>query len=142
MRATLKEWIVAAVLALPLPASAVVSTVADGLRIESHESSVNLETGMREYSGRVRVQYANMVITAERLEEQREDGKVVRIVATGSPVRFDQSAPYQTGLRKAVASKAEYLPLKGTLRLWNYTVWDADNNQQRGKRVLYRFKPR
>lgn len=117
-----------------------VSTVVDGLRIESRESSVNLETGLREYTGNVRVHYQNMIISAERLEERRRDGRVERIVSTGSPVRFDQRAPYQSGIRKAVASKAEYLPLDGTLKLWNYTVWDADSNQQRGKRVVYRFK--
>ena len=82
-----------------------VSTVVDGLRIESRESSVNLETGLREYTGNVRVHYQNMIISAERLEERRRDGRVERIVATGSPVRFDQRAPYQSGIRKAVASK-------------------------------------
>ena len=77
---------------------------------------------MREYTGNVRVHYQNMIISAERLEERRRDGPVERIVATGSPVRFDQRAPYQSGIRKAVASKAEYLPLDGTLKLLNYTV--------------------
>ena len=115
--------------------------VTDGIRIDARQSVVDFNTGVREHNGNVRVAHQNLRLEAARLVEIRRDGQVVKVIAEGAPVRFEQQKPYQSGIRTATATKAEYSPLDGTLVLWNYTVWDVGDNRTRGKRGLYRFTP-
>ncbi|MEM7404504.1 MAG: LptA/OstA family protein [Pseudomonadota bacterium] len=133
----------AAVAALGLtfwvPAPLAVSTHIDGFQIESVESEVDFVSGVRVYRGKVRVRHQNLRMRSEALTEFRRNGKVIRVVANGSPVRFEQLAPYSIAVHKATASRAEYRPATGELKLWNYTVQDLDGNRSSGQRGTYRF---
>ena len=140
-----RAWPLLAALALaslPTREASAVSTHADGVDIDSTQSSVDFTSGVREYTGKVRVAHLNLRLRSDKLTEIRRNGKLVKVIAHGSPVQFEQLAPYTAEIRYARASRAEYSPQNGTLKLWNYTVWDVSNNRTRGKRGLYRFPPR
>ncbi|MBT6273355.1 MAG: hypothetical protein HOI95_04395 [Chromatiales bacterium] len=120
--------------------SGAVTTQTDDLSIQANESIVDFATGIRTHKGQVRVRHGNVRLTADKLTEYRQGGKVVRVVAIGKPVTFSQSAPFINDVKEGKASKAEYQPSTRILKLWNYQVKDISGSQMKGQRATYKFR--
>ena len=116
-----------------------VTTKTDSVSTDLQRSTVNFITGVREYHGQIHANHANLRLQSKTLTEHHKNGQIVKVVATGSPVRFEQLQPYNADIRYATATRAEYSPRSGTLKFWDYTVWDIKDNRTSGKRGLYRF---
>ena len=60
------------------------------------------------YSGEVRIDQGTLRVHAERMEVEYEADQVVRIIATGSPARYQQMLEGNAGLVLANASRITY----------------------------------
>ncbi|NKC17070.1 MAG: hypothetical protein GKR94_34205 [Gammaproteobacteria bacterium] len=60
-------------------------------------------------------------------------------LAEGDPVQFKQVPPYTASIKAGEAQRAEYLPNKATLRLWDYRVEEISGARMKGEKAIYRF---
>ena len=106
------------------------------LRITSDSVVAELgdDSGSWTLEGKVRLEQTDVTLTADRMTVQREDRVVIRVVADGKPVAFEQTSPY------AVVAKAEQITYElasKKLILTGEVEMHQDGNELRGARIEY-----
>jgi len=108
--------------------------------IESHELEVDDLNGVSEYRGAVIFRRGSILLEADEIKMYEQQHKLVRVVATGQPVKLRQELDSDRGETRAIADTMEYtisadsLLLKGNARLWQA------GNDFSGDTIIYHIK--
>lgn len=100
--------------------------------------TIDNKTGVATYSGNVNVQQGSLNIVAESLMVHRNaQGDVEKMVATGSPARFQQQPEEDKGVITASAKSITYIPAKQYLRLVDNASVEQDGSVMSGATIDY-----
>jgi lipopolysaccharide export system protein LptA len=107
----------------------------DSDRAESDESK-----GITTYAGNVVMQQGSMRINAERIMIHNDKNKVTRIVAIGTPAKYQQRPSEKESLVIAQAIRLEYNIVQGTLHLIDKASLQQEGTSLTGNRIDYDVK--
>jgi lipopolysaccharide export system protein LptA len=100
--------------------------------------TIDNKTGVATYSGNVNIQQGSLNIVAESLMVHRNaQGDVEKMVATGSPARFQQQPEADKGVITASAKSITYIPAKEYLRLVDGASVEQDGSVMSGATIDY-----
>jgi lipopolysaccharide export system protein LptA len=100
--------------------------------------TIDNKTGVATYSGNVNIQQGSLNIAAESLIVHRNaEGDVEKMVATGSPARFQQQPEADKGVITASAKSITYIPAKEYLRLVDNASVEQDGSVMSGATIDY-----
>lgn len=100
--------------------------------------TIDNKTGVATYSGNVNIQQGSLNIVAESLMVHRNaQGDVEKMVATGSPARFQQQPEADKGVITASAQSITYIPAKEYLRLVDNASVEQDGSVMSGATIDY-----
>jgi lipopolysaccharide export system protein LptA len=100
--------------------------------------TIDNKTGVATYSGNVNIQQGSLNIVAESLMVHRNaEGDVEKMVATGSPARFQQQPEADKGVITASAKSITYIPAKEYLRLVDNASVEQDGSVMSGATIDY-----
>ncbi len=111
-----------------------------GFTIKSDESDINLKTGIRKYSGNVKIKHLNLHLEADEVIEYRDGSKILKIIAIGTPAKFWQTPPEIVGLKNGEAENIEYIAENRILNLTDFDVIDLYGNVMQGKNATYHLQ--
>lgn len=110
------------------------------ITIHSDMAERNEAKGTTTYAGNVVMQQGSMRIDASKVVIYNDKNKVTRIVATGSPVRYQQKPNETDGLVVAEARRLEYNIRKETLHLIEQASLQQEGTSIAGDRIDYDVK--
>ena len=108
---------------VPLDSRALPEDARQPIHIHSESAEMERQEGRIVYLGSVRVEQGTLRVYARRMVVDYQDGKVVRITATGAPARYRQELEDNAGQVEADASTIVYhtrdsrIDLKGNAHL-------------------------
>lgn len=94
-------------------------------------------------SGNVIIRQGSMKITAEKVvifDDEADNSKVAKIIATGIPARYEQKPSEEQGLVVAQAKRLEYNVSGGTLHLIENALLQQEGTKLSGMRIDYDVK--
>lgn len=110
------------------------------ITIHSDMAERNEAKGTTTYAGNVVMQQGSMRIDASKVVIYNDKNKVTRIVATGTPVRYQQKPNETDGLVVAEAKRLEYNIRKETLHLIEQASLQQEGTSIAGDRIDYDVK--
>lgn len=110
------------------------------ITIHSDTAERNEAKGTTTYAGNVVMQQGSMRIDASKVVIYNDKNKVTRIVATGTPVRYQQKPNETDGLVVAEARRLEYNIRKETLHLIEEASLQQEGTSIAGDRIEYDVK--
>ncbi len=110
------------------------------ITIHSDSAERNETKGTTTYAGNVVMQQGSMRIDASKVVIYNDKSKVTRIVAIGSPVRYQQKPSESDGLVVAEARRLEYDIRKETLHLIEQASLQQEGTSIAGDRIDYDVK--
>ena len=129
---------IAVVLALAAGAAWAVPEDADRpIHIRSDSAEVERQEGRIVYLGAVRVEQGTLRVNAERMVVNYEEGKVVRITATGAPARYRQELDDDAGQVEADASTIVYHTRDARIDLQGNAHLEQQGNSLQGDLIRY-----
>lgn len=100
--------------------------------------TIDNKTGVATYSGNVNIQQGSLNIVADNLMVHRNaQGDVEKMVATGSPARFQQQPEPDKGIITASAKSITYTPAKEHLLLVENASLEQDGSVMSGSTIDY-----
>jgi lipopolysaccharide export system protein LptA len=100
--------------------------------------TIDNKTGVATYKGNVNIQQGTLNIVAETLMVHRNaQGDVEKMIATGSPARFQQQPEADKGIITASAKSITYLPAKEHLVLVEDASVEQDGSVMSGATIDY-----
>jgi lipopolysaccharide export system protein LptA len=100
--------------------------------------TIDNKTGIATYSGSVSIQQGSLNIVADRLMVHRNaQGDVEKMVATGSPARFQQQPDPEKGIITASAKSITYIPANENLLLVEEASVEQDGSIMSGSKINY-----
>ena len=100
--------------------------------------TIDNKTGIATYSGSVNIQQGSLNIVADRLMVHRNvQGDVEKMVATGSPARFQQQPDPEKGIITASAKSITYIPANENLLLVEDASVEQDGSVMSGSKINY-----
>jgi len=100
--------------------------------------TIDNKTGIATYTGNVNIQQGSLNIVAESLMVHRNaKGDVEKMVATGSPARFQQQPEVDKGIITASAKSITYIPAKEYLLLVEDASVEQDGSVMSGANIDY-----
>lgn len=107
------------------------------ITIEADEATIDEKKGMSTYSGHVLLRQGGIRINASQLIVYSSDGKLDRLVATGTPVIYVQQGEADKGDIVGEAQKMEYFANDGQLVLLDNAKLEQGRNRFTGNRIAY-----
>lgn len=99
--------------------------------------TIDNKTGIATYSGSVNIQQGSLNIVADRLMVHRNaQGDVEKMVATGSPARFQQQPDPEKGIITASAKSITYIPANENLLLVEDASVEQDGSIMSGSKLI------
>lgn len=92
------------------------------------------------YAGNVLMEQGSMRINAQKVIIYNTKDKVTKIVATGTPVRYQQKPSENQDLVIAQANRLEYNIVNGTLHLIEHAFLEQEGTSISGNRIDYDVK--
>lgn len=125
-----------------------VSSTAFGLASDRNQSITivadtaerNEQQGTTTYSGSVVMEQGSMRIEAAKVVIYNDKTKVTKIVASGTPARYQQKPSAKEGLVVAEAFRLEYNIAQETLHLINSAFLQQEGTSLSGNRIDYDVK--
>ena len=100
--------------------------------------TIDNKTGVATYSGNVSIQQGSLNIIADKLMVHRNaQGDVEKMVATGSPARFQQQPDPEKGIITASAKSITYIPANENLLLVENASVEQDGSVMSGSKINY-----
>lgn len=100
--------------------------------------TIDNKTGIATYSGNVNIQQGSLSIIADKLMVHRNaQGDVEKMVATGSPARFQQQPEPDKGVITASAQSITYTPATEHLLLVENASLEQDGSVMSGSTIDY-----
>lgn len=138
-----KRFLLYAALALGCynsPAFGLASDRAQSITIMSDSAERNEQKGTTTYAGNVIMEQGSMRIDAEKVVIYNTKNKVTKIIASGTPARYQQKPSAKEGLVVAQAFRIEYNIADETLHLINSAFLKQEGTSLSGKRIDYDVK--
>lgn len=110
------------------------------ITIMSDRAERDEQKGTTTYAGNVTMQQGSMRIDADKVVIYNDKNKVTKIVATGTPARYQQKPSAKEGLVVAEADRLEYNIAQETLHLINSAFLKQEGTSLSGKRIDYDVK--
>jgi lipopolysaccharide export system protein LptA len=108
------------------------------IRGEANSLVVDQKTGISTYSGAVRIQQGSLVISADKITvHTKTDSSVEKIVAIGSPARFQQQPELDQSLITAMADSITYVPDDDRLLLIKNASIEQDGQVMKAPKIDY-----
>jgi lipopolysaccharide export system protein LptA len=99
---------------------------------------VDQKTGISTYSGAVRIQQGSLVISADKITiHTKTDSSVEKIIAVGSPARFQQQPDVDQSLITAMADSITYVPDDDRLLLIKNASIEQDGQVMKAPKIDY-----
>jgi lipopolysaccharide export system protein LptA len=125
-------------LALSLPALALPTDKNESIRGSADNLVVDQKNGIATYTGAVKIQQGSLLISAETIIiHTNPDSSVKKMVATGSPARFQQQPEANQGIITAAANSITYTPTKEHLLLVENASLEQDGAVMSGPTIDY-----
>lgn len=122
----------------PLSAAlALQSDRARPLHVEANQASLNKQTGVSVYTGKVVIRQGTMTITAEKIEIHTRNGSLSRIIANGNPATYRQRPDKRDEDITAQAGQMEYDANKGVAIFLQKAELKQSGNTFRSDRIVY-----
>lgn len=100
--------------------------------------TIDNKTGVATYTGNVNIQQGSLNIIADRLMIHRNaQGDVEKMIATGSPARFQQQPDAEKGIITASAKSITYIPANENLLLVEEASVEQDGSVMSGGKINY-----
>ena len=125
-------WVLASAAAWALPDDA-----EQPIHIRSESAEIERQEGRIIYLGAVRVEQGTLRVNAERMVVDYDEGKVVRITATGAPARYRQELEDEAGQVEADASTIVYHTQDARIDLKGNAHLEQRGNSLHGDLILY-----
>lgn len=122
------------------PAFSLASDRAQSITIMSDSAERDEQKGTTTYAGNVIMEQGSMRIDAEKVVIYNTKNKVTKIVASGTPARYQQKPSAKEGLVVAQAFRIEYNIAEETLHLINSAFLKQEGTSLSGKRIDYDVK--
>lgn len=107
------------------------------ITVDSDRAEADESEGITTYSGNVVMQQGSMRIEADQIIIHNDRNKVTRIVALGTPARYQQKPSAKEGLVIAQAHRLEYNIAQGTLHLVREASLQQEGTSLSGARIDY-----
>lgn len=127
----------AVLLGMPLPAAALPEDADQPIQIQAERAEMDRNAGTVVYSGGVEARQGTMLVNADRMTVHSEDGKVVRITATGRPAKYQQQLEAEEGLVKADAETITYHTSEERVNLQGKAFLEQGGNEISGAFIDY-----
>lgn len=124
-------------LGMPLPAAALPEDADQPIQIQAERAEMDREAGTVVYSGAVEASQGTMRVNADQMTVHSEDGKVVRITATGRPAKYQQQLEADDGLVKADAETIIYHTREERVHLKGQAFLEQGGNEITGELIDY-----
>lgn len=99
---------------------------------------VDQKTGISTYSGAVKIQQGSLVISADKITvHTKTDSSIKKIVAVGSPARFQQQPELDQSVVTATADSITYVPDDERLLLIKNASIEQDGQVMKAPRIDY-----
>ncbi len=121
----------------PIAAWALPEDAERPIHIRSESAEIERQEGRIVYDGGVRVEQGTLRVIAERMVVDADDGKVVRITATGTPARYRQQLEDGAGQVEADASTIVYHTRLSRIDLQGDAHLEQRGNSLRGDLIRY-----
>lgn len=112
------------------------------IRIHAGSIQVNQKNNKIIYRGKVKLRQGNMTIMADKVISKTRHGKVLNIIATGSPVRVHQIADTKFRATTLQAQRLEYTVAERLLVMSGSVQVDQELDTLRCERVEYQVQNR
>jgi len=112
------------------------------VKISAEDSQLDGNSGATVYIGNVRVSQGSTLITADRLVSIVEDGETVKLVATGSPVRFKEQPAPGKPFTLAHAKKLTLNIVTQNIELQGDAYLVQDGKEMRADKIVHDSKAR
>lgn len=110
------------------------------LTLEAVSAEFDEARGMTTYSGQVVMQQGSMIIRADKLVIFGKLDSASKVIATGKPAKFQQTAKVDAQPVKASANKLEYEVNKETLVLVGNAALDQEGSSLKSNQIEYDVK--
>lgn len=108
------------------------------IRGRADNLTIDNKSGIATYSGKVNIQQGSLNIVAENLMIHRNaQGDVEKMVAKGSPARFQQQPEIEKGIITASATSITYIPASEKLLLIENASVEQDGSVMSGANIDY-----
>jgi len=107
------------------------------LKVQADRASLQKKSGVSTYSGHVIVQQGSLVITADQLKVYTRNGKLLKMVAQGSPARFQQRPDNKKKDINAKALKMTFNARKNTTIFEQQAELRQGKNAFKSNRIVY-----
>lgn len=108
------------------------------IRGEANSLVVDQKTGVSTYAGNVKIQQGSLVISADKITvHTKSDSSVEKIVALGSPARFQQQPEVDQSVITATAESITYVPDDERLSLINNASIEQDGQVMKAPKIDY-----
>jgi len=106
--------------------------------ISADKASMNEQTGITVYTGRVEIRQGSMLLLGDRVELRRaSDGEIERIISTGNPAEFHQQHREGQPLTKAYGQNMNYHVTQQQVTITNQARVVQGNDNFTGERIVY-----
>jgi lipopolysaccharide export system protein LptA len=124
--------------ALSWPCQALPSDKNETIRGSADKLIVDQKNGVATYTGAVKIQQGSLLISAEQIIiHTNPDSSVKKMIATGTPARFQQQPEEALGVITASANKITYTPNKEHLLLVENASLEQDGAVMSGPTIDY-----
>jgi len=124
-------------LGLSGPAAALPEDADQPIQIQAERAEMDRSAGTVVYSGSVEASQGTMRVNADQMTVHSEDGKVVRITATGRPAKYQQQLEAEEGLVKADAETIIYHTREERVHLQGQAFLEQGGNEITGELIDY-----
>jgi len=112
------------------------------VKISAEDSQLDGNSGATIYIGNVRVSQGTTLITADKLTSIVENGETVKLVATGSPVRFKEQPAAGKAYTQANANKLILNIVTQNIELHGNAYLIQDGKEMRADKIIHDSKAR
>jgi lipopolysaccharide export system protein LptA len=109
------------------------------IHISANSAQIDENSGITTYSGNVLISQGTMKIKAGKVNLYQRNNNVNRIVATGSPASFSQTASANQAITDAYGQRLEYQVDTQTITITGNARVEQDKNQFSGERIVYQM---
>jgi len=107
------------------------------VKVEADKASIHKKTGISTYTGHVLVRQGSMRIRAKKLTVYTRHGRLLKMIAWGSPASFEQRTENRSGSIKATAKKMTFHADRNIAVFENEARLQQNLNTFTSKRIVY-----
>ena len=108
--------------------------------IEANSAQLDDQSGLSVYNGNVSITQGSLHINADKVTAYHKNGSVNKIIADGSPARYEQTADSKEGIVNASANTINYLPDEHKIVLTGNATLEQRGDTVQGQSITYDMK--